>query len=100
MVDVWLDLRDPADVVRRMDRKAQRMVRMLRAGDHSWSDAHEPAAFGGHKRPGAGLGQAVRDVDGSALRSAGLEFRNDLQDGPTRQRMEMRGRKGRPAGSR
>jgi hypothetical protein len=45
MVDVWLDLRDPADVVRRMDRKAQRMVRMLRAGDHSWSDAHEPAAF-------------------------------------------------------
>jgi hypothetical protein len=45
LVDVWLDLRDPAGVVRRMHRKARRTVRMLRASDYSWSDTHDPAAF-------------------------------------------------------
>ena len=47
------------------------------------------------------MGKPFGDVDGRAFRPAGLEFGNDLQDGPTRQRMKMRGREGRPsAGSR
>ena len=51
--------------------------------------ADEPPALGRDQRAGAGMDQALGDVDGGALRAARLEFGDDLKDRPARQRMDM-----------
>ena len=47
------------------------------------------------------MNQPLGDIDGGALGASGLQFGNDLQDGPALQRMYMRRRESHPsAGSR
>ena len=52
--------------------------------------ADEAPALGRDERPGAGMGEALGDVDGRSLRPARLEFGDDLQDRPARQRVKRR----------
>ena len=59
----------------------------------------EAPALGGDQRAGAGIGQPLGDVDGSAFGSAGFQLGDDLQDRPPRQRMRF-GRRQRKMGTR
>ena len=51
--------------------------------------AHETAALGRHQGPGARMDEALGDIHRGALRPAGLELGNDLQDGSACQGMNV-----------
>ena len=53
----------------------------------------KPAALGRHQRAGARMREAIRDIDGGALRATGLELGDDLKNCPTGQRMKAGSRK-------
>ena len=56
--------------------------------------ADQPPAIAGDQRAGAGVGERGGDIDGGALRAAGVKLGNELQNGAPRQLRGAVGAKG------